>query len=241
MVEENISSNLPVDFELDFVNNLDGSLYYLAGYDETGNSFGAKMNFALGIVDPDAAAESFAKLREAFPDFFDEQTFGSLTYYELPQAGPLRRRPREERPFVPAVGLIGDHLVVSQSSEVFKTLIEAYDGGRPRLVDSLQHRLVMSRLRRMTEGKPFSAVSYHDSEPLLRHLHQMATAEETMERLDRFADEAPFLGYVQGVLDGAEFPPLETLLKYTAPSGAAIIDTPTGWSMIGFSFKRIGE
>ncbi|MEM6330770.1 MAG: hypothetical protein AAF790_11020, partial [Planctomycetota bacterium] len=237
LVADNLSANLPIDFEQDFVGNLTGSLFYITGYDDTGRSFGAKPNVAVGVKDVEAAQASLTKLQALEPDDMVEQSLGSVTYYELVNAGPGRRRPREERPFIPCVGLIGEHLVASQSTQVFRQMVEAHEGSRPRLVESLQHRLVMSRLKRMTGGRPLSAVLYRDSEPGIRHMHQMATSDKNRERLDRFAEDVTFLRYVRDVLDGADIPPVETLLRYSTPGGSAIVDTPTGWSMIGFSFK----
>lgn len=239
VVTKNLSNKMGVDFENDIIAHLAGSVFYVTGYDESGKEVGGKPSLVLPLVDTTAAQATLDKLKEKFPDLFEEQTFGSLTYHAI-VPGRMRERPPSERFFSPAVAIVDDCLVVTQSTPILKQMIEARDGQRPRLADSIQYRLVMSRLKRLTRGEPFSGVAYQDSEPMFRHFYGLATAEDSVERLDGLAERVTFFKYVREVIDGVELPPIETILKYNAPGGLVMIDTPTGWHVIGFGFKRGG-
>ncbi len=240
LVAKNISSRLPIDFEEDVINNLDGSIFYVTGYNEIGNIFGAQPNLVFGLVDPAAAEEAIGKVVEQFSRVYEEHTHSQTKYYVF--APPrFRELPLEERLFSPSMAVLGDSLVLSQSSNVLQQIIEAHEGVRPRLADSLQYRLIVSRLKRMTGGQPLSAVAYTDPETMFRHLHRLATDPESFERLAPVAERVAFFRYVRDVVENAEFPALDTFLKYSSPSGSAMVDTPTGWSMIGFSYRRAGN
>jgi len=241
-VEENISENLGIDFEQEFVGNLDGQVMYVTGYDESGKAFGAQTSLAVSLKDRAAAEASLKKVSEKYPEMFEAETFGATEYYSV---GPrqFRELPEEDRRGIslPVLGFLDNHLVMCQSEQLFQQMIEANEGTRPRLNASLQYRLINSRLERLVGGRPSSGLGYHDSEAALRHYHQMAASEESRERMREIAEFSPFVATMLEIMEQGELPPVETLLKYATPSGTVLIDTPTGWHMIGFSFKHSSE
>lgn len=237
MVERNVNSNLGVNLEEDVISLLDGTLCYITGYNESGPSIGSQPALVLGLKDPEAAQELLEKFAEKFSDVWEEKAYGSASYYAI--VGPrMRELPPEQRPFSPAVAVLDGHLVLTQSEGLFKQFIEASEGTRERLNESLQYRLIRSRLERLTGGRPFSATGIHDGEPALRYWLAKANSDEAREGLRGMAENNAFFRILSDALDRNELPPVETLLKYNAPSGSVMIDTPTGWHMISFTFRR---
>lgn len=237
LVEKQVSEPMGIDFEKEFVGNLDGSACYFTTYDETLQAFGAQTALCLGVLDSEAAQTSLDKIFEKYPDLFEAADFGKTSYHRIV---PRRMRsiPSEERPFSPCLAIIDNSLIFCQHENILQRMIETNDGTRPSLADSLQFRLVRSRLERLTEGRPFSVMGYQDLAPTIRHYYAQATSDESREALNQMAEFSGFLGGVRDVLDEVDMPPLETFLKYVKPSGSVLIDTDTGWHMMSFSFKR---
>lgn len=240
LVDRKINSKLGINLEAEVIKNLDGRIYYLTGYDDTGTAFSSQPTLALGLKDPAAGQALIDKFAEKFSDHWEARSHGSAAYYGI--VGPrMRELPPEQRPFTPAVGILDGHLILTQAEAMLRQYVEASEGTRDRLNESLQYRLIRGRLQRLTGGKPFSATGIHDGEPSLRYWIAKANSEEQREKLRGMAENNRFFRIISDALDRNELPPIETLLKYNAPSGSVMIDTPTGWHMISFTFKRETE
>ncbi|MEM9187477.1 MAG: hypothetical protein AAGB00_13375 [Planctomycetota bacterium] len=237
LIEKRVSAELGFDFEEEFVRNLTGSAFFISGFTEEGVRPAAQPCVAVGVLDQAAAEATLAKLAEEFSGRYEEATFGAATYYRFVPR-PFRDVSPDERPFTPVQAVLDGHFLMCQSEGVFKQFVQARDGELPRLNESLQYRLVRSRLGRLTEGEPFSTMLYRDEEPVLRHLHRMATSDEARDRMSEVTEFVPWLGGVRDTLDGAEIPPVEVLLKYASPAGGAVVDTDTGWHFLAFRFQR---
>ncbi|MEN1679200.1 MAG: DUF3352 domain-containing protein [Planctomycetota bacterium] len=236
LVDARPTKALGINFEKEFVGNASGNGFWITSYDGEGRLPQGQTSLGVGVLDAAAAQESLDKVAEKYPSILEPATLGAVNYYRFVPR-PFRDMPPEERPFSPCVAILDDTLVSCQSFEQFEQFVQASDGTRERLVDSLQYRLVKSRLSRLTEGRPFSAMHYSDVAPMIKHFLARASNDEARQWREERSDRNAFFAGVNELLDGAELPSEEALLKYCSPSGSVIIDTPTGWRLIGFSFK----
>ncbi|QDU89974.1 hypothetical protein Pla175_33730 [Pirellulimonas nuda] len=244
LVERNLSTNMGVDFEQEFVNNVTGKLVWFTGYEDgTQRMVGGNL-FVLELNDPAAFGAAITQVMEKAGERMEKQSYAGIDYYS-PQISERRRERMRERgadaasgPPMPRWALVDDVFVQSDSEVLLQHFIDAKLGEGERLADQLQYRLVASRINRLTADRPPSVVMYNNPEQTWRHWYAMATGDRAREFLEGdFASRAPMLPRLREVVENDELPPIETILKYTAPGGAVLYDTETGFHFIGFGFK----
>ncbi len=241
LVERNLSTNLGVDFEQEFVNNVTGRVVWFTGYEEGTDRLVGGNLFVLELNDPTAFGAAIDQVMEKAGEQMEKQSYAGIDYYS-PQI-PERMRERRAAgggPPMPRWALVDDVFVQSDSEVLLQQFIDAKLGEGERLADQLQYRLVASRINSLTAGRAPSLVMYNNPEQTWRHWYAMATGDRAREFLEGdFASQAPMLPRLREVVENDELPPLETILKYTAPGGAVVYDTETGFHFIAFGFKPI--
>jgi hypothetical protein len=123
-----------------------------------------------------------------------------------------------------------------------RLVIETHDGSVPLLADSISYRVVQGRAKRLASDAGPGAegiwINYADPTEQTRRMHGAWESEKGREELDRMAEFAPPIRWLRDTLEaGGGAPPLETMIKYAAPSGSVIYDTPSGYRYVSFQFK----
>lgn len=141
----------------------------------------------------------------------------------------------------PCVAIVGEQLVVTQSLAILRRVIDTHLGEHPRLADHLPFRLTANRSGRLgaetVGGEEGRMLIYEDATPMYERLHASLTTDEGREQIEFLAERAPPFRFVRDTLNEVEIPPVETLLRYAAPAGSALYDTPRGFRYVGFSFR----
>lgn len=239
-VQDNIaraSEEVTFDIEEVVINNFAGRLTLITSFDEPRRFQGEQRALGATLVDPQLVADALEKLVEKYPDRVTPEEFGGVSYYAtIPR--PFRDMPPEERPFSPCLCLLEDTLLWSQSTNVLHQMIEAHQDSRSRLADSIEFKVIKSRVERLTRGRELALFYYENAGEVMRHWYEIAQLDSTREGLGNMAEN---FGAAQGFLDVLEandLPPFETFEKYLAPTGGYMIDTNTGLHLMLFDLRR---
>jgi hypothetical protein len=249
LVEENISSKLGEPLRDSILAQLTGRVESFTGFGEDDPDAAPRVEperaLLLRVNDPEQAAELLERIAAKLEAKLERAEHLNVSYFREPQPDdeggadrPRRRRPR------PAIGVVGDDFVICQSERLMRLVIETHEGERPRLADSIAYRIVQSRAQRLASGSETEGVwvNYADGAEQTRRLVAAWESDAGRERFDEIAERAPPIRWMRDVLEESGGPPpLETMLKYAAPSGAVIYDTPSGYRYVSFQFKPAAE
>ncbi|MGL4512488.1 MAG: hypothetical protein ACRCT8_05305 [Lacipirellulaceae bacterium] len=253
LVEENVSSKAGEPLRDSILAAFTGRVESFTGYGaddpDTAPRIEPERALLLRVHDPEQGSEMLKriidKVKESGAEIEEAEHLG-VPYFravEPPQDDEERRF--RERPR-PALGIVGDDFVVCQSDRLMRRLIETHEGDAARLADSISYRVVQGRAKRLASESGASAegiwVNYADPTEQTRRMHGAWESEAGREQLDRMAEFAPPIRWLRDTLEeGGGAPPLETMLKYAAPSGSVLYDTPSGYRYVSFQFKPAGE
>lgn len=242
-VKQNFSDNVGVDLPSELLPVLTGRLSTLTAFEPDAQSPANHTMVVLGVTDEKQAQELLDKAVKAQEGDANrtptKKTHGEFTYYGPPEGaeqqedGDRRRGPR--RAIRPVAAVFNGSLVLGNSEEVLKKMMAASEGTEPRLKDSIEFKLVQSRVRRLAGPNEVGMLSYEDPEASLRHWHAMASKQENREWLGE--RNQPFMAAMSRALEAGELPPVEDLLRYATPSGALLYDSNTGLHYLAFRFK----
>lgn len=244
-VKKNFSDNVGVDLPSELLPVLSGRATTVSAFEPDAQSPVNHTMLILGVEDEAAAQELLDKAAlkqhgEAGQESA-KRTHGSFTYYAAPQDGgdegeeDSRRRRRARRGMQPVAAVFDGALVIGNSEVVLHQMMAAAEGTEPRLADSLQFKLVKSRVKRLAGPNEVGMMTYENPEASLRHWLTLATKPETLEWLGE--RENPLGVAVHRALEAGELPPVEDLLKYATPRGSLVYDSDTGLHYLSFQFK----
>ncbi|TWT67017.1 hypothetical protein Pla123a_44460 [Posidoniimonas polymericola] len=245
-VKKNFSDNVGVDLPSELLPVLTGRATTITAFEPDAQSPVNHTMVLFGVEDEAAAQELLYKAAlkqhgEAGRESA-KRTHGSFTYYASPDNNDngndenndeRGRRPR--RGMRPVAAVFNGSLVIGNSEVVLHQMMAAAEGTAPRLADSLQFKLVKSRVKRLAGPNEVGMMTYENPEASLRHWFTLASKPETREWLGK--RENPVGVAVHRALESGELPPVEDLLKYATPRGSLVYDSATGLHYLSFQFK----
>ncbi|WP_145246300.1 hypothetical protein [Aeoliella mucimassa] len=236
-VESGATNAWGVDFREYFIDNLSGRVTLYSGFDEPNRIQGEQHAICLELIDPEVGQELLDAIRETAGEFWEDVEFGGVQYYSM--APPwMRNMPEENRPFTPAVGILDNTLIVTMSSNVLEQMIEAHQDSRPRLSDSIEYKVIQSRVERLTRGKQMVGFLYNNPAETFRHWFETSQSDGTRSFLGTIGENSPFASNMLGVLEANELPEFDKLEGYFAPTGGYLLDTNTGLHAMMFNMGR---
>ena len=169
------------------------------------------------------------------------ESFGGIEYWQAPspqqpqpddQAGQFTRQPD------PAVAILDDYLVLTDSSQFLKQVITTKNEGSQLLGEELDYRLIASKLHRLPGGDKPDMITFNRPEEALRVFYELATADATRQRLSSGAENNAFVRVLDGALRDNPLPPFSAIARYLAPGGSLLTNDETGLHVVIFTLRR---
>ena len=145
--------------------------------------------------------------------------------------------PEDERPFSPCFAVLDDSLVLSQSTSVFRVMVETKQGTRPRLADAIGYKVIQSRVERLNRGRELASFYYENAAEVFRHWYEVSQSDRARDGLAGLAEQSSAAGGFLSVLEENELPPFEVMERYLTPTGGYLIDTSTGLHFMAFEVR----
>ncbi|MCY3007374.1 MAG: hypothetical protein NTV29_15530 [Planctomycetota bacterium] len=180
----------------------------------------------------------FEKLKSSGGPAMTTKVFGEATIYTLESRAPETTEGRSIRLPQPAVCILEDQLILSDSLQALEDVIKFNSSGDGLLSDSIEFKLVQDRIKAQLKNSDMSILAYQRPEESMRLMYDLATDPQNMDNLEQFAQNNPFLTSLITAVRSKKLPPFEVIAKYLAPGGAFVVDEETGLHYTGFSMRR---
>jgi len=167
------------------------------------------------------------------------ETYAGKKYFRV-DPPRFREMPPEQRPPMPAFGIVGDYLMVTNQASLLEKVI-ATSAGSSSLAKELDFKLIAAKIQRQAGGATPALVSFNRPEEFLAMLYELAIAENTRTRLAAAGENNPFLRSVDKALKDNPLPPFAVIRQYLAPGGAMLVDDETGIHYTAFALRRAAE
>lgn len=262
-VKSRISDRLGVDFETEILDNFGDRITYATWYERPARIGSEAALLGIRLKDPEEFAPVLEKLTDKYRDRLQKDSYGGVTYWTLrrdemaqvPAAGDpdvsdgerrrLERRRRRQERFrtlrpSPCFAVLDDYLIVADRTEFLHKVIVANGDASSSLAKELDFKLIAGKIRRQVGGAKPGMVTFSRPEEQFKVLYEMATGDETRQRLADAAQGNEFFGALDGALQRNELPPFSVIAQYLAPGGGMLVSDETGFHYTGFVLKRNG-
>jgi hypothetical protein len=169
-----------------------------------------------------------------------KRIYRGTTYYEF----PARRRPNQNldeslvRQPSPCVAIVGDYLLLSDSTECLKAAISNKKSPANDLGEELDYKLIASKIEHLAGSAQPAMIAFQRPEESMRSFYDLATSPNTRRRLEEAAQNQTFFRNLNDALKENPLPPFSQLAKYLAPGGGILISDETGIHYTTFALKR---
>jgi len=238
-VVRQVSDGLDLDLQRDVVDAAEGRVTLVTWMEPPARINSQTRLVAFKLKNAAVARQALDRVMSRFPNRVQQDNLGGVTYYRAVVDQPARgldeqivRRPE------PCIGILGDHLVVSDSTKFLRQAIMTNSGASPPLGDELDFQLIASKISRQVKGEKAGLVSFSRPEEGLRLLYELANAPATRTRLRDGAANNRALRALNDALTQNPLPPFAVLAQYLAPGGAIATSDETGLHYTAFTLRR---
>ena len=184
----------------------------------------------------------FEKLKGSGGPQLTSKLFGDATIYTIEPRNVEEVEGRVERSNIrlprPAVCILDDQLVLSDSLEAIEEVIKMNSSGDALLSESIEFKFVRDRIKAQLKNSEMTILAYQRPEEAMRLMYDLAADPQNIDNLEQFAQNNPFITALVSAVRSKKLPPFEVIAKYLAPGGAFIVDEETGLHYTGFSMRR---
>jgi len=247
-IKQRVSDPLGLDFEKEVIAALDNRVTYVSWFEKPARLNSQTQMVALKLKDAAAFRGTVDKTMTKFEANWEKKSFGSVVYYaaKIPEG----RQPRvqveaegnqarlELRAPEACVAVLGDYLVMADSSNLLQHCISAQSDPTRGLKGELDFKLIASKISRQVGGQQPGMILFNRPEEGMRMIYELTQAENTRKSLATQAERNPFFRSLNDAVGKSEFPPFAVLAKYLAPGGGMVVDDETGFHYMAFGLRR---
>jgi hypothetical protein len=238
-VENRVSNRVGADFEKEILPTLDGRVSYVQWGEKPVRINSITNLLGLRLKDTAAATQALDKMIQRHADRLEKQRFGSVSYWSLrvPQrrdlaAGDTLRQPQ------PCFGIVGDYLLMSDSMAAFQQAVVSSTDPSRGLANSLDFKLIASKIKRQPGGDAPGMVSFARPEEGMRFWYDLASSDATKRQLAEQGANNPLFKSLDQALKDNPLPPFSVLAQYLSPGGGMMVNDETGIHYSTFTLKR---
>ena len=238
-VQQYISDELGFDFETELIKQLDGRMTLFTAVEQPVKVNSQSMLVGVKLKDVKKFQKTLDQILALFPQAIEPASGGAGSkLFKL--VIDRDERPSQEfmRQADPAGAIVGDYLLLSDSSKLLRRAIATKSGNGKRLADELDYKLVTNMARRQKGGSRPTMISFARPEVSMQMFYDLVTGDAAKQGLSRAGEANPFFQSVADALAGNPLPDFEVISQYLAPQGSMVTDDESGIHYIGFSIRR---
>jgi hypothetical protein len=240
LVRSRVSDQLGADVQTELLPALAGRVTMATRIERPVRLNSETTAVGIQLKDPGEFQKILDKVMTRHPQALERTNYGTTTYYRIRAVG--QRPPNFDESLMrlpsPAVVLLGDYLVLSDSEKFIEQCIITKRTPDSSLATDLEFKLVASRLQRHAGGRTPGMIGFQRPEENFRALYELATAQTSRDRISQASQENPFFRALDGALTQNPLPPFSAIARHLAPGGAMLINDDTGFHYIAFGLKR---
>ncbi len=237
-IKVRLSDNLGVDVLTEIIPALDGRVSYFTWIERPVRVNSQTVMIGLKLKDAKAFQATFDKVTTKFKEGLESRSFGSVQYFVAKVPQPNGERPANIRVPEPCFAILGDYVVVSDSTGTLHEAIQTMNDSSRSLSQQLDYKLIAAKIRRQPGGDAPGFVSFTQPEESMRMMYDLATSASTKQALAEQATRNPFFKSIEDATKETPLPPFGVLARYLAPGGGMITGDETGFHYTAFTLKR---
>lgn len=234
-VQKNINEEVGIDLRQDVIEQTDGRISAVFGFHQPASFNRRSILVAVHVKDVEAVQETLEKIVQRSGESFEDLSFGGVDYrvFTPPPFGDM---PVEERPFEACFAFMEGCVIFANDRQILERAVAARDGTTERLADSLDFKLVYSRVGRLSEEP--GMVMFNRPEVGLRYVYDLVNSDQARNFLAEQRDSNEFFSILDDALTSHPLPAFEVIAKYFAPSGGILYDSASGLHLYSFTLRR---
>jgi hypothetical protein len=257
--QQRIGAPLDLDFEKDVLGAVSGRFTLITWFEKPARLNSRSMLAGVQLKDAMVTQKKLDETLARFPDRFEKETFGRVTYYRANVEGRIARpaeggRPDEGEPPAegegapdgrvefrrpePCLAILGDYLIATDSQTLLREAILTNITPARSLSEQLDYKLIASKVGRQPGGDSPAMVTFRRPEQEVRLLYDLIASETNRQRIATGAENNRFLKAVNDALEENPLPPFSVLADYLAPGGGMMTNDETGLHYMAFTLKR---
>ena len=254
-VQTRINDELGIDLQTDVIDQLTGRITYVQWIVEPARVNSVTNIFCLEVADPEKAEEMMGvfvdRIREdAGEDAIEEDDYQGQLYWKQSDASvgdraDRRARRNEERggPAMeirvtqPCILLLNDQLIICDSVEAMKRIVDTDRGDEPAMIEDEQFAYITRKMTRMLGTDMPAALFFSRPAESIKMWLEIAKSENTVEMIQEAALDNPILSRLMERGMDNPLPDFEQIRQYFPPQGSFITDDETGYHILAFSIK----
>ncbi|MFO7907265.1 MAG: hypothetical protein ACQESR_21365 [Planctomycetota bacterium] len=239
MIQRRFSDRLGIDFQQEVLDQFDDRVTHVRWFEKPARINSGTNLFGIKLKDAEAFEDTLDAILAQAGDRAAKKSHQDITYHELT---PPRNQRQSERVLVrrptPCLGIVGDHLLASDSVKCLQAAISAKRSPADSFSDQLDFKLIASRIEQELGAREPAMIRFQRPEESMRSFYELATSPTTRRRLNEIAQDNRVFRILNDALRENPLPPFSAIAKYLAPSGGMLTSDPSGLHYTGFSFKR---
>jgi hypothetical protein len=239
--ESRANERLGIELREEFLDALDGRVTYITCMVKPARLNSRANLIGLKLKDAKAFRKTFDKFLARQGAQLAKDAFAGVTYYRAPtreQPPADDQQPRLMRRPDPALAILDDYLLLTDSSDVLKQVISAKQSHGASLADQLEYRLIASKIRRLPGGETPGMIAFDRPEEGMRLWYELATGDTSRQRLSQGAENNRFFRALDDALRDNPLPPFAKIARYLAPSGSLLTNDESGLHYVSFTLRR---
>ena len=257
--QQRIGAPLDLDFEKDVLGAVSGRFTLITWFEKPARLNSRSMLAGVQLKDAMVTQKKLDETLARFPDRFEKETFGRVTYYRANVEGRIARpaeggRPDDGEPPAedegapngrvefrrpePCLAILGDYLIATDSQTLLREAILTNITPARSLSEQLDYKLIASKVGRQPGGDSPAMVTFRRPEQEVRLLYDLIASETNRQRIAAGAENNRFLRAVNDALEENPLPPFSVLAEYLAPGGGMMTNDETGLHYMAFTLKR---
>ena len=258
VVVDGLKERTGLDFYEDVINTVDGRFTYIEWADpETEYLMNARSKaVALGILDEEKAKEVMEALlemragKDGSGSTMVEHEGVPMWVFDPPseKIQELREKRTQERvgdlPMrfsEPALCLIDGSLIMSDSADMVKHLIDVSLGNAPAMAEDEEYTRQMQRLMEAAGSDVPCAVTFYNPEGTVREFFKLMNDERSSTMIEKMSEKRPMLARFQAALAEQPLPEFDLIKRYFRPAGMIVTTDDTGYHMLAFQYGPSDE
>jgi hypothetical protein len=237
-IKSRLSEPLGFDFEKEVIGQVGDRFTHVSWFEKPARVNSGTNLVGVRLVDANAFESTLGKIVAKAGSRAAKKSYRGVTYYQFT---PRRQQEVDQeliRQPSPAVAIVGDYLLFSDSSECLEAAISAKVATSKTFADELDYKLIASRIQQHLGSSQPAMIAFQRPEESMRSFYELATSPTTRRKLEELAQTNQGLRALNDALKANPLPPFSEINKYLAPAGGMMISDETGIHYTAFGLKR---
>ena len=251
-IEDEINSELGIDFYEDIIENVSGRMTYVQWVGDDDVAINGQTNaIAFGVNDTDAIMEIVDIFLERVRDedgdeSIEELEYKGVTYWQQPnEAAEEARESFAEggaptgivRVPQPAFVMLEDSLIIVDNPDFLKRAIDTARGKEDSLYNDEQFQTVTDQITKLLGTDLPGAIMYNRPAEAIRMMLKVAKDDDAREFLEEMGEDNKYVQMILAAFEDNPLPDFDDISHYFPPSGGFMTNDDTGYHMLFFQQK----